>query len=124
MIENINGIMVEICGERFPAANIQVWDCQPTPVHNDEHGCFYGTYFELMFESGTNLSVYQEMTESLNGRMDTKCVDVPTEEFEQHFIVEETHARDQYRTVHYAWHCEGEEELYSVLRAMRKNLAA
>lgn len=116
MIYDINGVMVEILDERFPAVNIQVWEESPELHFSEEHGVHYGIYFEMLFESGTNLIVTQEAVCA-----PAICDEKPALD---HFLVEETHRRDGYRTIHHTWHCQSEEELLSVLRTMKKNFSS
>lgn len=132
-MKNIKGIMVDIEGELFPAVNIQIWAQSPeivadpcvNPDDHTTHTHYYGIYFELMFESGANLAVSQEMASSLNGHCSTTCSELSAEEFQTHFDVELTNARDRYREVEFAWHCVGEEELAKVLRdEMRRQARA
>lgn len=118
------GNYVEICGERFPAVNIQIFDEYPELIRlgaEDDNPVWFGLYFEIMFESGTYLIVSQEAAEEANGTCKTSCKDKP--DFLTHFQVEE-YRKDQIQEPFYAWHCSGEEELLSVLRTMTKNLSS
>lgn len=139
-MHNIRDIMVEIEGELFPAVNIQIFDFSPTVGYSEGNTFFpytqkseegeegkkdwYGIYFEIMFESGANLAVYQEMASTLNGECTTQCSELGPGEFQQHFFVELTHVRDRYKEVIHAWHCSNEDELLSVLRTTKANLGS
>jgi hypothetical protein len=118
-MQNINDRLVEICGERFPAVNIQIFDCYPELLKIEEF--WFGVYFEIMFESGTYLIISQEAAEEAQGTCQTMCKDKP--DFLNHFHVEE-YKKGQIREPFYAWHCENEQELVSVLRTMTKELSS
>lgn len=135
-MHNIRDIMVEIEGELFPAVNIQIFDFSPTVGYSEGNTFFpytqkseegkkdwYGIYFEIMFESGANLAVYQEMASTLNGECTTECSELKPEEFQQHFFVELTHMNSGYLEIHHAWHCVNETELVKVLLDEKRNQA-
>ena len=118
-----HGNYVDILGERFPAVNIQIFDCYPELHKWEDHpAIWFGVYFEIPFESGTILIVFQEAAEEANGQCTTICKDKP--DFLTHFTVEEHHSGSQTQEPFYAWHCSGEEELLSVLKRMKKNLSS
>lgn len=103
MIHNVNYLMVDINGELFPAVNICVPDCYPEYESMPDFDDHYGVYFEIMFENGHNATVYQEVTNRCGNRLD-------------HFIVEITHLRHNYKYLLFAFHCKNEEDLVRVLR--------
>jgi len=99
--------MVDINGELFPAVNIWV----PAEYPNGKEQMTQ-LYFEVMFENGFNLTVYQEET-----NWETLCA-YPNE----HFIIEVTHQDDGYKEVIHAYHAKSESQLAGFLND-EKNLS-
>lgn len=116
------GNHVEILGSRFPAVNIQIWEESPELEHHNhnEHECTYGIYFEMMFESGTNLVICQEAATIANNEGTTTC---PNSDRLDHFLVQEYHKDTLTQDPSYDWHCSGEEELALLLQTRMKNTA-
>lgn len=110
MIYNVNDIVVEIDGQLFPAANIQVFECYPEFHWDKDHKTFYGVYFEVMFENGANACVTQELCDVANGNASTVCTEL------DHFIVEITRMQNRYKEIEFAHHCTSEANLAKVLQ--------
>lgn len=109
-MENINGIMVDIHGVRFPAVNIQIGE--EYPKINNDLGVAYGIYFEIMFENGVNVQVYQEVAAITNGLMSSEC----SKDDIEHFIIEVTRMQDEYQTILHAYHAKDERQLLFYLQ--------
>lgn len=103
MIHNVNWLMIDINGELFPAVNICVPDCYPEFEAIPDFNDCYGVYFEMLFESGYNATVYQEVSWDLCNK--------PLE----HFTVEIYHKEDNYHQIIFAYHCDSEDELAQIL---------
>lgn len=122
-MQNIKDIMVEIEGERFPAVNIQIWPNSPELEEWNiaEDTYWFGVYFEIMFESGTCLTVSQEAAAHANGGGQTECS--VKNDFLNHFLVEAFRLKPQTPDPFYKLHCSDEEELLSVLLILKKNFS-
>jgi hypothetical protein len=114
VIYDVKGRMVEVSGELFPAVNIQVWDWSPEVRSDPADDCFYGIYFELMFENGFGVVVSQEVADILNGHTECLC---STDNLD-HFVVEVY--GQTYNEVIHAYHCRSETELRKCLEAERR----
>lgn len=117
------GNHVEILGVKFPAANIQIWDCYPELYLSDcgfpESGeMYFGLYFELMFENGAVLVVSQEATDVVNGK-DVECKDKKNL---NHFVIEEF-SKVQTVEPSFVYHCSGEHELVTMLQDLKEGLS-
>ena len=99
MIHNVKDLLVDINGMLFPAVNIQVDTLAPG------YGKSFALYFEVMFENGFNLTVYQE-----DVKEETLC-----ENPHEHFIVEVEHRDDGYIEVIHAYHARSERRLAEIL---------
>lgn len=121
-----HGNYVEICGERFPACNIQIWSCYPSPLYigTPEEGYWSGLYFEMMFETGFNLAITQEIAGVMNHLVDglhPNCSDY--KDALEHFIVEITHVDDNHDKVIFSHHVVGEGSLAAVLKFEMNHLS-
>lgn len=108
--------MVEVNGQLFPAGNIQVWECSPALHFSMDHNTFYGIYFEILFENGCTLIVFQEACAVRNRETESICEDYELD----HYLVEVKHASDGYKEVNFAYHTEGEQELAEVLEGEKQ----
>lgn len=106
MIHNVNGIMVDINGELFPAVNLWI----PVDYPNGKEQMTQ-VYFEMLFENGYDAVVYQE-----NGSDDETLCERPQE----HFIVEICHKDDRYQEIIFAYHCDSEDDLTQILNQEKK----
>lgn len=118
---NVGGRFVEICGDLFPACNIQVHETLE-PVYREDHERWYGFYFEMTLENGRVLMVSQELASYLNEEVQidrTPSREASTIEFWESLARCVESVRNKTAPDH-AWYCTDLEALAAQLTQLMK----
>lgn len=65
MLFQVGTSCVEVEHEIFPACNVQVW-AGLEPAWYEEHNCWYGFYWEMMFDTGHIFEISQDLAAWMN----------------------------------------------------------
>lgn len=118
MLYRVGANLVEVCGELFPAANIQVYN-DLYPIYLSGHMRWYGFYWEMMFENGRILEVSQNLPEYLNG--DLQSMETPSLEectIEMWFSMDRYVEASRTNTPDHAWFCPDLKRLAAQLKEL------